>query len=177
MRARAAFPTAAEDGGGRGLGAAGPGAVCERGGRDRRLRGEAAGRAAQEEGHSGLQRRGHGAAAGAVGGAGGAGAGGSARSTRRERRGCRGRRGRAGAALPGPGMRGIPGSGREASPSAVFLPPRLWVRVGGFQSRGEGPQPALPCPLALARLPGAPAPSSVPASSLVCLKSLSFSKY
>lgn len=77
-----------------------------------------------------------------------------------------GRRGRAGAAAalpgagkagdgsPGPGGRGPRAWWRMAG--AVFLPPRLWVRVGGFQSRGERPHPAR---LALSRIPRAPAPS------------------
>lgn len=99
-----------------------------------------------------------------------------------------GRRGRAGAAAalpgagkagdgsPGPGGRGPRAWWRMAG--AVFLPPRLWVRVGGFQSRGERPHPALPgWPCPVFPEPQHPARRSVPASSLVWLKSLVFSKY
>lgn len=61
------YSSAGQDGGGRALGRAGPGVMAVRGGPRRGAGGEATGGAGQEERHSGLQRRGHGPAAGAVG--------------------------------------------------------------------------------------------------------------
>lgn len=112
-----------EDGGGRCLGRVGPGAVvvcgCWRAGE------EAAGRAGQEEGHSGLQRRGHGSAAGAVGGA--ERGRGYAEGTPRlwPARGVR----ETGAALTAPGKAGglVPAS-RPPFPRAWLWP---WCGAGG----------------------------------------------
>lgn len=177
-----------EDGGGRGLGRAGPGAVVVRG--SRRAGGEAAGGAGQEEGYSRLQRCGHGSAAGAVGGAGRCRGGAALPGARRGNPGV----GRGGAALP---ARGSPGGcsarrlgggnvgvwpprprrparawrgGRERSPGLAALgrlvPGSCGLRL---QNRGERAQKGRPGELPCGpRLPAAPFPPPEPQTRCGC---------